>query len=114
MLSDEKYIAISVSELGTHMYLHEEKIILDVSLKGIQLKDNIYCYKYPELSNFLYSESIEQSSKLIDIKIKQLSDKHPDYNFVDNKIDVDFGKLICNYKPETVESVMLFFLPKSD
>lgn len=73
LLSESKHIKITIEELASEVKLHEAKTALNVSLKGIQLRDNIYLYKYRELENFLYSEAIEGKNKLIDIKIKQLS-----------------------------------------
>lgn len=31
---------------------------------------------------------------------------------VDLLVNFEFGKLICNYKPETMQRVMNFFIPK--
>ena len=42
------------------------------------------------------------------------SGDHPDYNNISVHINVEFGKLNCNYKPETVERLMNFYLPKDD
>jgi hypothetical protein len=71
-------------------------------LKSIQISDNIYNYKYAELTNFLYSESIHGKERLIDINFEQLGEKNPQYKDGGSSISVEMGKLICNYKPETV------------
>lgn len=91
--------------------LHELKTLAKVSLKSIEISDNIHNYKYKELSRFLYSTSIEGREKLIEIDFEQLGEKHTEYKSVDSNISVDVGGLVCNYKPETVESLMLFFIP---
>lgn len=113
ILKSDKTITIGIEKLGTVVRLHEAKTLLSVSLKAISLRDNIYPYQYKELENFLYSSGFEGQDKLIDISIKQLAEEHPDYELVDSNITVNFGKLTCNYKPETVENVMMFFLPPS-
>ena len=42
----EKQIEIGIDKIASNVRLHEAKVILAVSLHGIQLKDNIYNYKY--------------------------------------------------------------------
>lgn len=37
---------------------------------------------------------------------------HPEWDGIGVKVGVQFGKLICNYKPETVERLMNFYVPK--
>ena len=58
ILSNEKRVAIDITSLSAKAKLHEAKTIAKVSLKSIQISDNIYQYKYKELDNFLYTTAI--------------------------------------------------------
>lgn len=53
--------------------MRESKTSVALSLKSLQIRDNLYDYKYRELNKFLYSESIEGRNKLIDINLEQLT-----------------------------------------
>lgn len=114
LLHADRKVTISILSLHAKARLHETKTLAKVSLRALQLSDNIYNYKYKELTNFLYSESIEGKEQLIDIVFEQLTEKNPQYSQVDANIGVEVGKLVCNFKPETVDNLMRFFLPPQD
>lgn len=98
--------------MESRVRIYEHKNILDFSLLSIQIIDNLHVYKYKELNNLLYSTTIEGKQKLIEVNIINYAKVHPDYSNVDAIIYIEFGKLICNYKPETIERLMNFYLPK--
>lgn len=102
LLYGDRKATILISSLIANARLHETKTLARISLSSIQISDNIYTYKYGELSNFLYSESVEGKQKLIEIDFEQLSEKNPNYNEVGSTVSIEVGNLVCNYKPETV------------
>ncbi len=59
ILPNDKKVSIGITALSAKAKLHEAKTLAKVSLKSIQISDNIYEYKYKELQKFLYSTAIE-------------------------------------------------------
>lgn len=83
-------------------------------MQSVQLEDNIYVYKNKELNNLLYTTPVPGRERLIYVNVINYAITHPKYDNIAAIINAEFGKLICNYKPETMERVMNFYIPKDN
>ena len=103
---DKEFLALTTENLSLQYTQRNQAFECSLSLSALNLHDMIYQYKNKDMGSFLTSSNSE--SDLVQIKVISKEKSHPQYENIDLDVDIVFGSLQINLKPDTLLKVLAF------
>ena len=114
--SSMKLIQLDTNNLELDVTKKPKKTLMDIKLQALEIHDSFFKFTNPNLQSLVTSHTpTGKESDLIEIHLVQMEKDHPNYHekMTDTLIQVNFGYLYVNLKPEVLGGVMKFLLPPS-
>jgi len=114
--STMELISLDTNNLRLDLTKKPKKTIVDIKLETLEIKDSSFNFTNPDLQSLVTSQlpagSKLKDADLIEIHMVSMEKDHPNYHekMTDTNVQVNFGYLYVNLKPEVICGVMKFFL----
>ncbi|CAD8126178.1 unnamed protein product [Paramecium sonneborni] len=104
--NSKQFLVFKTNDLSLKMKINSQILHLQLTLSGLQLKDNLIYYCNEQYQNLIISE--KQNVELIQIDFHLINRNSKNYQNIDKQIELKFGKLHINFKNETLAYIIQF------
>ena len=114
-MPEKPWVSVTLQEVNFLLKKYECYTDINITLGSLELVDNVENFKNVELQYLLMPKKVGGvANNLLSIRVIQAQHGDPRYQNIDNHVSVEFGVLVLNWKPNSINKLMRFFFSKPE